>query len=292
MRSGKYLGKMSVKREEPLTEVPEYNDPVHGTIPQNLIEKIVRLKIYNCQFWKQYCFGLTAELLVDYAVKLKYFGGAATETSKPCPFLCLLMKMLQIQPSFEIVEILINNPHFKYMTVLGIAYLRLTGSAFQIYSVLEPYYKDYRKVRYLKKNGWELLTIDQVVHQLLTEEIFINIVLPRLPPRRLLIESNRLQPRISSLDMLMTQSEFDKSILDGVSLSSFSGDESNRTEPKIAKKRKTKKRKIKGLKFKTSTKIETITENSSNKNNKVGEEEFSVDYWNEQRKKLGLKPLH
>ena len=34
---------------------------VHGTNPQNIIEKKTWLKIYNSTFWKEHCFGLMAE---------------------------------------------------------------------------------------------------------------------------------------------------------------------------------------------------------------------------------------
>lgn len=32
---------------------------VHGTNPQNLVEKILRSKIYQNTYWKEQCFGLT-----------------------------------------------------------------------------------------------------------------------------------------------------------------------------------------------------------------------------------------
>lgn len=38
---------------------------VHGTNPQNLVEKIVRSRIYDNPYWKEHCFGLDAESLVD-----------------------------------------------------------------------------------------------------------------------------------------------------------------------------------------------------------------------------------
>ena len=56
---------------------------VHGTNPQNLVEKITRLKIYSSLYWKEYCFGLTAEALVDRAMDLKYFGGTYGGMNKP-----------------------------------------------------------------------------------------------------------------------------------------------------------------------------------------------------------------
>jgi pre-mRNA-splicing factor 38A len=44
---------------------------VHGTNPQYLVEKITRLKIYNCVYWKEQCFGLTAATIIDKAIALK-----------------------------------------------------------------------------------------------------------------------------------------------------------------------------------------------------------------------------
>ncbi|KAF4314958.1 hypothetical protein BBO99_00009487 [Phytophthora kernoviae] len=48
---------------------------VHGVNPQTLIEKIMRNRIYASIYWKEQCFGLTAETLVDKAVELQEFGG-------------------------------------------------------------------------------------------------------------------------------------------------------------------------------------------------------------------------
>ena len=41
---------------------------------QNLVEYISRQKIYDSTYWKQECFGLSAERLVDKAVELKEVG--------------------------------------------------------------------------------------------------------------------------------------------------------------------------------------------------------------------------
>jgi len=35
---------------------------VHGTNPQNLVEKILRSKIYQNTYWKEQCFGLTGRI--------------------------------------------------------------------------------------------------------------------------------------------------------------------------------------------------------------------------------------
>ena len=41
-----------------------------GTNPENLAEKIVRTRICDSKYWKEECFALTAELLVDKAMDL------------------------------------------------------------------------------------------------------------------------------------------------------------------------------------------------------------------------------
>lgn len=87
---------------------------IRGTNPQNLVEKIVRTKIYQHTFWKEQCFGLTAETLVDKAMELDHLGGTFGGNRKPTPFLCLILKMLQIQPEKEIVVEFIKNDDYKY----------------------------------------------------------------------------------------------------------------------------------------------------------------------------------
>ena len=44
---------------------------IKGTNPQYIIEKIIRTRIYESKFWKEECFALTAELMVDKAMDLK-----------------------------------------------------------------------------------------------------------------------------------------------------------------------------------------------------------------------------
>jgi len=92
---------------------------VHGTNPQNLIEKITRSKIYDMPFWKEKCFGVSAEALVDLAMELRMYGGIYGGNNKATDFLCLTLKMLQIQPDKEIVVEFIKNEDYKYVRLLG-----------------------------------------------------------------------------------------------------------------------------------------------------------------------------
>ena len=46
-------------------------------------------------------------------------GGMCGEPQKPTPFMCLILKMLQIQPDKDIVVEFIKNDDFKYLRLLG-----------------------------------------------------------------------------------------------------------------------------------------------------------------------------
>jgi len=120
---------------------------VHGTNPQNLIDMIVRNRIYSSTYWKENCFGLSAEQIVGKAMEFSEYGGTYGGNRKPTKFLCLVQKMLQIQPDKDIVIELLKNEEYRYVRLLGAFYLRLVGKSSEIYQYLEPLYNDYRKVR-------------------------------------------------------------------------------------------------------------------------------------------------
>ncbi|KFV74530.1 Pre-mRNA-splicing factor 38A [Dryobates pubescens] len=174
---------------------------IHGTNPQYLVEKIIRTRIYESKYWKEECFGLTAELVVDKAMELKYVGGVYGGNIKPTPFLCLTLKMLQIQPEKDIIVEFMKNEDFKYVRMLGALYMRLTGTAIDCYKYLEPLYNDYRKIKSQNRNGeFELMHVDEFIDELLHEERVCDIILPRLQKRYVLEEAEQLEPRVSALE--------------------------------------------------------------------------------------------
>lgn len=174
---------------------------IRGTNPQFLIEKIIRSRIYECKYWKEECFALSAELIVDKAMELRYVGGIYGGNIKPTPFLCLTLKMLQIQPEKDIVVEFIKNEEFKYVRALGALYMRLVGSSIECYKYLEPLLNDSRKLRQQNRDGaFVLLHMDEFIDNLLHEERMFDIILPRLQKRHVLEEANEIEPRISALD--------------------------------------------------------------------------------------------
>ncbi|TQD82047.1 hypothetical protein C1H46_032397 [Malus baccata] len=174
---------------------------IRGTNPQNLVEKIVRTKIYQNTYWKEQCFGLTAETLVDKAMELDHIGGTFGGNRKPTPFMCLVMKMLQIQPEKEIVIEFIKNDDYKYVRILGAFYLRLTGTDTDAYQYLEPLYNDYRKLRRKLPDGNFTLThVDEVIDELLTKDYSCDIAMPRIKKRWTLEATGSLELRKSALE--------------------------------------------------------------------------------------------
>lgn len=125
----------------------------------------------NDSYTKEKLFALDAESLIDRAFELKYIGGTyGSGITKPTKFICLLLKMLQIQPSEDIVLELIKNQDYRYIRALGLLYYRMTcADPVKIYKTFEPLLCDYRRlaVRQLDRKI-ETLHMDEYIDQLLT----------------------------------------------------------------------------------------------------------------------------
>ena len=84
---------------------------------------------------------------------------------------------------------------------MGAVYLRLVGSATDIYEQLEPLYADYRKLKLrLIDDSCKILHMDEFVEMLLTLDSFCDIKLPFLIKRNVLEKSGKLSPYISPLE--------------------------------------------------------------------------------------------
>jgi len=176
-------------------------DTVHGTNPQYLVDRIVRVKIYNDHYWKEHCFALTAETVIDKAIELDYIGGTYGGRRRPAKFLCLMLKLLQIQPDEDVIMEYIKQPDSKYLRALGAAYLRLTGRAKTVHETLEPLYADYRKLRYREITGkLRIIHMDEWIDWCFHEETIIDITMPQLPKREVLEYSELLEPYVSVLE--------------------------------------------------------------------------------------------
>lgn len=68
-----------------------------------------------------------------------------------------------------------------------------------VYELLEPLYKDYRKLREHHMGGYNVIHFDTFIDSLLREERVCDIILPRLTQRSVLEETEGLRPYVSPL---------------------------------------------------------------------------------------------
>jgi pre-mRNA-splicing factor 38A len=83
---------------------------------QFLVEKVIRSRIWDSQYWKEQCFALTAVTLIDRAAEVHYVGGTFGGHNRPTEFVCLALKLLQLQPEKEIILEYLRAEDFKCAT--------------------------------------------------------------------------------------------------------------------------------------------------------------------------------
>ncbi len=167
--------------------------------PAFLIEKIIRERILDSIYYKDQCFGLTAATVLDRIANLKYVGGSYG-VLRPTEFICLIFKMLQLNPKKEIILEYLMDDEFKYLRVVAAFLVRLTFPAKEVYTTLEPLLVDYRKLKVRHVNGWRIETMDEYIDALLTSNRGFDIALPNLMTRSLLEDLDELEPRVSPLE--------------------------------------------------------------------------------------------
>jgi pre-mRNA-splicing factor 38A len=180
---------------------------IHDVNPAMMIEKITRERIQESRYWKEECFGLDAATLCDRAVDLKYVGGQYGGNLSVCPFLCLVFKLIQLQPESAIIKEYLHQPDFKYLTAIAAFYVRLFFRPVDVYQLLEPLLNDYRKLRLRTNSGVQLYHMDEFVDDLLNKQRVCDTTLPRLPQRVTLEDTEQLEPRESILNSELEESD-------------------------------------------------------------------------------------
>ncbi|KAH3687667.1 hypothetical protein WICPIJ_001352 [Wickerhamomyces pijperi] len=137
------------------------------------VEKIVRERVFDSIYWKQFCFSLNEATLLDKAMELQIIGSFEI-SGRPFPFICLFVKMVQLAPEREIIEFYINQDRFKYLKVLGLLYARVV---YKDSELIQEHLVDYRKLRIYEDGEYKLTYVDEVVDRLINEEFFIGLTL-------------------------------------------------------------------------------------------------------------------
>ncbi|CAD6501892.1 BgTH12-02137 [Blumeria graminis f. sp. triticale] len=174
----------------------------NGLNPATIMEKPVRERIVDCYFWKDQCFALNEADIINRVVDHVHFiCGTYGDAQRPSPFLCLAFKLLQLAPSDEIIQEYLGygGEKFKYLRALAVFYVRLTRQAKDIYTILEPFLADYRKLKKRGRTATTLTHMDTFVDDLLVKDRVCGTTLWKIPKRTILEDLDLLEPRISAL---------------------------------------------------------------------------------------------
>ena len=154
-----------------------------------VMDKMTRNRIFISRYWKEECFALNAETLIDKAIKIRSIGGLYSGAKRPTKFLCLVFKMLQMNIPKEIIEEYLKAREYKYLTAMALLYLRLTTKGVETYRWLEPFYNDNRKLVIRDSVGeFGIIYMDEFSDKLLRDETVMGITLPFLQKRAVLEE--------------------------------------------------------------------------------------------------------
>ena len=81
-----------------------------------------------CVLTEEHCFALDAASVIDKAVELNHVGGTYANT-RPTEFMCLVLKLLQLQPEREIVLEYLRAEEFKFVISLPLVIFLLQSVA-------------------------------------------------------------------------------------------------------------------------------------------------------------------
>ena len=264
--------------------------------------------MFNSYYWKEKCFGLTSETIIDKILELKYIGGMNHSSNQPTDFICLFIKLLQLNPSEEIIDEYLSDPDLKYLRALTALFIRFAYPPVKIYTKLEKLYCDYKKLVILKSKGYAIIHMDEYIDSLLNEEHIFEISLPKIPKRSVLEENGELKPYVSVLENELnidknkkeeseseTDEEKDIDIFKNIKIPEnfFKNKKRKRSEDK-KEKEKEKEKKVENKKIKIENKNVINKDINSNKQEEVDKIKLpdldpeSDEYWLELRKRIGI----
>lgn len=181
----------------------------------SLIPGILRDKITGSRYWKEHCFALNTESLIDRAAELEFVGFSYGGYNRPTPFLCLLAKMIQLEPDIETLtaylDFSVGNPtnnsdkqkrDLRYFRALTLSYIRLVGKSHVVYRLLESNTSDYRSLVVLEPSGeFSKISVDEYIDLLLHPDNppVWGFIFPMLTKRATLVSRKDLGEYVSPL---------------------------------------------------------------------------------------------
>lgn len=173
----------------------------------HLVESIVRQRIQDSLFYKQHLFLANELTILETIVAHVHYIGGTDAGGRPSPFLCCLLRLLELEPLQEILQLYLQQNgynQFKYLTALTLLYCRLVQKPSAFYALYDQYITDYRKLRVALKLPdfshavpvhYKLTYMDEWVDRLAVEDRVVDLILPYMAPRQSYIEKGEAEPR-------------------------------------------------------------------------------------------------
>lgn len=181
----------------------QYLDKRNILNKSHLIEAIVRNRIKDSLFYKQYLYLTNEQTILPVIINQVHYVGGLDSSNRPSPFLCCLLRLLEIDPSAAIIKAYLARPEFKYLTCLTLFYCRMTQKPVEVYTLLDSYITNYGKLRMKlvtpsMRDGFPvnftLTYIDEFVDSLLQQRC-LGIILPVIESRQLLVNKGMIKER-------------------------------------------------------------------------------------------------
>lgn len=186
-----------------------------------LVEPIVRQRILDLLFYKQHLHTANEAALLAVAAHEVHFVAGTDAMGRPSPFLCCLLRMLELEPAADIVRLFLEQngyAEFKYVTALALVYCRMAWSSADFFKVHDEYIADYRRLRRMLHSPrfeegiprhYDVFCVDELADELAEKGRVVDLAMPHLTPRLVLIGRNEAAPRVYGCDVLEPESEHD-----------------------------------------------------------------------------------
>ena len=152
-----------------------------------VVPAILRDRVHESLFWTEHCFALTALTLCDKGAALDRWGGYEGGWSRPTPFVCLAVKLLELRPRRDVLDAMIAQPHFKYLRMVAALVLRcspgMVRTRSQARDAFKPLFDDMRKTKSRGDGGWAVAHVDEFADMLVRDESVCGLRLPRIKNR-------------------------------------------------------------------------------------------------------------
>lgn len=173
----------------------------------HLVEPIIRHRIQDSLFYKQHLFSTNELSIVPVIVREVQYIGGTDSSGRPSPFLCCLLRMLELEPSDDILSLYLRQNgynEFKYLTALALLYSRMVCGPATVFALFDEYISDYRRLRSRLKVPqfvndlpvhYKVIHMDEWVDQLVESDRVVDLAMAYLVPRKTLVQKGEVSAR-------------------------------------------------------------------------------------------------